>query len=319
MAAADVPGISFAFFDRSGVRWTYVSGVKSAASTEPVGANTVFEAASISKPVFAYLIQTLVTEGSFDLNRPLTAYMDPVPEVGYDARSALLTPEVLLSHQGGLPNWRTRINLEARSLGELFRPADTLRFVATPGDGYRYSGEGFVLLQRVVETHTRRGLDALARAGVFEPLSMTRSSFSFDTRAREDYALGHARDGRPDKWGLRATLASSTLHATAGDLARFGVRLAAGLASGDLAVLADPRVDVRASDGTRLRWGLGLGLLDTPTGRYVYHGGNNVIFMADFIYAVDQDVGYVLLTNSANGQAMIDALERRVFGRALGR
>jgi len=316
MSASGVPGISFALFDREGVLWEYVSGTKSAESSEPVGPRTVFEAASISKPVFAFMLQGMALEGAMDLTRPLVELVDPLPDLGYDARSALLTPELLLSHQGGLPNWRTRMNLDAVVYDELFGPADTLRFVSDPGERYLYSGEGFVLLQRVVEARTAKSLPELAAERVFVPLGMGRTSFAFDARAKEDFALGHSQDGRPDKWGLSVPLASSTLHTTGSDLARFGARLAAAISSGDpMAGIARPRVLVGERDGVRLSWGLGLGVVDTPEGRYVYHGGNNVIFIADFLYGVEEDLGYVLLTNSAKGEAMIEAVERRVFGR----
>jgi CubicO group peptidase (beta-lactamase class C family) len=319
MRAMEVPGISFAFFSSDSVLWEYVSGVKSTDSGEPVRSGTVFEAASISKPVFAVVLHGLAQDGVIDLRSPLVEYVDPVPGLEHDERSTLLTPEMLLSHQSGLPNWRTRINLDATQYDELFRPEDTLHFVANPAAGYRYSGEGFVLLQRVVEHLTSETLGSLAEARVFGPLGMTRTSFAFDARAEEDYALGHARDGQPDKWGLRASLASSTLHTTGADLGRFGVHLAAGISGGDLASLVEPRVQVADRDGTLLSWGLGLGVLDTSTGRYVYHGGNNVIFIADLIYSVEADLGYVLLTNSANGAEMVSALEDRVFGRRLRR
>ena len=61
------------------------------------------------------------------------------------------------------------------------------------------------------------------------------------------------------------------------------------------------------------------GVVTDGTRRYVYHGGNNVIFIADFIYGVEENLGYVLLTNSSNGQRMVEAVERRVFGRDIRR
>jgi CubicO group peptidase (beta-lactamase class C family) len=318
MLAEGVPGISFAFFNREGVLWEHVSGIKNMQTRELVGPETVFEAASISKAVFSLLLQSLASDGVLDLTRPLVDYVDPVPSLGYDPRSRLLTSQMLLSHQGGLPNWRTRINLDASTYGELFGPQDTLRFVADPGEEYRYSGEGFVLLQRVIEVVTAETLGSLAESRVFQPLGMPRTRFSFDEVAEQDHAVGHARDGKPNKFGLRVTLASSTLHTTAADLARFGARLAEGVSQrGDLAALIEPRVTVEEHDEARLSWGLGLGVIDTRTGRYFFHGGNNVIFIADFIYGVEEDLGYVLLTNSANGTAMVTAVEERVFGRRL--
>ncbi|MBX2822446.1 MAG: beta-lactamase family protein [Rhodothermaceae bacterium] len=320
MRTADVPGISFAFFSSEGVLFEYAQGVKGKGSREPVGAETVFEAASISKPVFAVLVQSLVEEGVIDVTRPLAHYVDPVPEVSYDTRSSALTPEMLLSHQGGLPNWRARINLEARTLDELFSVEDTLRFISDPGTAYGYSGEGFLLLQRVIEDLTSESLETLTAARIFDPLAMTRTSFSFNATAEKDYALGHSQDGQPNKFGLRASLSSSSLHTTAGDLARFGTYLANNIGiEGPLALLIEPVVSVDEKDDVRFSWGLGFGVVDTPTGRYIYHGGNNVIFIADFIYSLEEDLGYVLLTNSANGIEMVRPLEERVFGRWLWR
>lgn len=149
---------------------------------------------------------------------------------------------------------------------------------------------------------------------------MTRTSFSFNATAEKDYALGHSQDGQPNKFGLRASLSSSSLHTTAGDLARFGTYLANNSTrKGRLAPLIEPAVSVGEEKGMHFNWGLGFGVVDTPTGRYIYHGGNNVIFIADFIYSLEEDLGYVLLTNSANGIEMVRPLEERVFGRWLWR
>ena len=332
MADHGVPGVGFAVFDDGGLLYEHVSGLKSQAADDRIGAETAFEAASISKPVFAYVVFSLAREGVLELDAPLQALVSRVPELAYDARSSALTPRILLTHRGGLPNWRSRMDFDARSYSEMFPPGDTLRFVADPGTEYRYSGEGYVLLQRIVEEKTGKGLDELARERVFDPLGMARSSFLFDADVRRDYALGHDREGSPDKWELHLPLASSTLHTTAADLARFGAHLASEIqTAGPYSALAIPPESVDGAGDTAVGaigdaardverdWGAGLGLVTDGQSRYVYHGGNNVIFIADFMYGIDENLGYVLLTNSANGQRMVEAVERRVFGRVLRR
>jgi CubicO group peptidase (beta-lactamase class C family) len=212
------------------------------------------------------------------------------------------------------------MNFDARSHSELFATDDTLRFIVDPGTEYRYSGEGYVLLQRIVEERTGKGLNELARDRVFGPLNMTRSSFLFDAEIRRNYSLGHDREGSPDKWEIHLPLASSTLHTTASDLAKFGAHLASEiLQRGPYFPLATPAVTVEAVGDVERSWGLGLGIVTEGTRRYIYHGGNNVIFIADFIYGVEENLGYVLLTNSTNGQQMVEAVERRVFGRDVRR
>jgi CubicO group peptidase (beta-lactamase class C family) len=320
MVDAGIPGISFALFDDRGILFEYVGGVKSRATGEAIGTETVFEAASISKPVFAYIVLSLVRDGEFGLDQPLGSIISEVPEVAYDSRSEALTPRVLLTHQGGLPNWRSRLNFDAESFSALFGPQDTLRFVADPNSEYLYSGEGYVLLQRVVQERTGTDLTELAKVRVFDPLGMARTSFQFDSEMRLDYASGHDRGGNPDKWEIRLPLASSTLHTTAPDLAAFGVHLASQIqAGGPFSLLAEPAVGLDEAGQEDLSWGLGLGIVSNGSRRYVYHGGNNVIFIADFMYGVAENLGYALLTNSANGQRIIGAVEARVFGRTVGR
>ncbi len=315
-----VPGVAFAVFDDGGLLYEHVGGLKSQATLEPIDTETAFEAASISKPVFAYVVFSLARDGVLELDSPLQTLVPEVPELAYDPRSGTLTPRILLTHRGGLPNWRSRMNFAALSYSELFAPDDTLRFVADPDTEYRYSGEGYVLLQRIVEERTGKGLRELARERVFEPLGMARSSFLFDPGIRANYSLGHDGEGNPEKWEVALPLASSTLHTTASDLARFGAHLASEiLAGGQYSALGTLAVTIDEVDEVVRSWGPGLGVVTDETRRYVYHGGNNVIFIADFIYGVEENLGYVLLTNSSNGQRMVEAVERRVFGRDVRR
>jgi len=315
-----VPGIGFAVFNDGGLLYEHVGGFKSQATLEPIDMNTAFEAASISKPVFAYVVHSLARDGVLELDSSLQMLVTEVPELAYDPRSGALTPQILLTHRGGLPNWRSRMNFAARSYSELFATDDTLRFVVDPETEYRYSGEGYLLLQRIVEEITGRGLNELAGDRVFGPLAMTRSSFLFDAEIGRNYSLGHDREGSPSKWEVHLPLASSTLHTTASDLAKFGAHLASEiLERGPYSLLATPAVTVDAAGDVERSWGPGLGIVTDGTRRYIYHGGNNVIFIADFMYGVEENLGYVLLTNSANGQQMVGAVERRVFGRDVRR
>jgi len=320
MVEYGVPGFGFALFDDSGLLYEHIGGVKSQRTLELIDTNTAFEAASISKPVFAYVVRSLAREGVLDLDTSLRTLLPELPELAHDPRSDTLTPRLLLTHRGGLPNWRSRIQFGARSYAELFAPGDRLEFVMDPDTEYRYSGEGYVLLQRIVEELTGTGLPELARERVFAPLGMTRTSFLFDDETRRNYSLGHDREGHPDKWELHVPLASSTLHTTASDLASFGTHLATEiLTDGPYASLATPAVPVRTTGDLEHSWGPGLGIVTDGSHRYVYHTGNNIIFIADFIYGVEENLGYVLLTNSANGPEMVKAVEHRVFGRDLHR
>ena len=320
MAEHGVPGLSFAAFDDREVLYHHAAGYKNQETKEIVDTQTAFEAASISKPVFAYVVLTLVRDGIVDLDMPLSAFGLGLPELTHDVRFDILTPRMLLAHLGGLPNWRARINFQAKSYEQLFSPDDTLEFVVDPNTEYRYSGEGYVLLQQVIEHVTGKGLNELAGEIVFGPLAMARSSFLYDEHIRANDLQGHDRNLNPDKWEISLALASTTLHTTAWDLAAFGVHLASGIRRGDYcSAIADPAVTVDKTGSHEKRWGLGLGVVTDAHGTYMYHGGNNVIFIADFIYGFEENLGYVLLTNGANGAAIVESIEQRVFGKDVPR
>ena len=315
-----VPGYAFAAFDDREILHQRVAGYKNQDTKEAVDAETVFEAASISKPVFAYIVLTMARAGVLDLDAPFGTAEPVLEEFAHDERSASLTPRMLLAHLGGLPNWRSRINFGATKYEELFEPNDTLKFIADPDTEYRYSGEGYVLLQQVVERAAQRGLNALAEEMVFGPFGMTRSSFLFDDAMRTNASMGHDRDLRPDKWEISLALASSTLHTTAADLATFGIQMASGIRRGEYyAPLAEPAVAVASTGTWESSWGLGMGVVADGNGTYMYHGGNNVIFIADFIYGFEENLGYALLTNSANGRAMVEMVAQRIYGRQIPR
>src|SRR5215207_2383509 len=124
---ASVPGLGMAT-----VRGADVSvegfGVRRAGGTDRVTGDTVFEAASLSKPVFATIVMQLVGEGKIDLTRPLVEYM-PLPNPN-DERSKRITATHALSHSGGWRNWRNNL-----------QTALTADF--EPGERFSYSGEGY--------------------------------------------------------------------------------------------------------------------------------------------------------------------------------
>lgn len=143
-----------------------------------VTARTRFPAASLSKPVFGLAVHSLVQQGKLDLNRPLQDYVD----LGLEGTARKITALHVLTHSTGLPNWRFQPNLPLESAFE-------------PGTKWRYSGEGFVLLQRVVEKISAQPIAEHMRTAVLEPLGMTQSTFAWSPEVQKLAALGHDRQG----------------------------------------------------------------------------------------------------------------------------
>src|SRR6516162_9186526 len=203
MAKGAVPGLSIALIRDRTTYWVHSFGVRDAKSGQPVTEETIFEAASLSKPVFAYGVLKLVDQGKLDLDTPLTRYL-PKPYIDGDARLEKITARIVLSHRTGFPNWRGDGN-----------PL-TIHF--TPGERFSYSGEGFVYLAKVVEQVSGKPLNDYMTEAVFQPLGMKNSSYVW----RPDYdartATGHDADGKPTEL-VKPTeaLAASTLNTTAKD------------------------------------------------------------------------------------------------------
>ncbi|HEY2049936.1 MAG TPA: serine hydrolase domain-containing protein [Caulobacteraceae bacterium] len=164
---------------------------------------TVFEAASLGKPVFAYAVLKLADAGRLDIDAPLIGLAPALAEAG--EFGGTITARHVLSHTTGLPNWRS----EARPFQCHF----------PPGKRFSYSGEGYVCLQSAIERLTSEPLDAVARRLVFEPLGMSRSSYDAALSGAA-IAIPHDRDGPLQKIARKPNAASS-LHTTAEDYARF--------------------------------------------------------------------------------------------------
>ena len=162
MKDGDVPGLSIAFIRNGKVFWHRGFGVKNADTKEPVTDDTVFEAASLSKPVFAYAVMKLVESGKLDLDAPLTKYL-LVPDVEKDNRLNQITARRVLSHTTGFPNVRPG--------------GKPLQIYFTPGEKFSYSSEGINYLQMIIEHISGQALEEFMRKTVFEPLGMTSSSY----------------------------------------------------------------------------------------------------------------------------------------------
>ena len=145
----------------------------------PISHRTFFPAASLSKPVFAWAVQDLAKQGKIDLNRPLQDY---VADLGLEGTARKITALHVLTHSTGLTNWR-------------FQPNVPLASAFEPGTKWQYSGEGFVLLQRVVEKISGRPISEYMRTAVLEPLGMRQSTFAWSPEIKNVSALGHDRQG----------------------------------------------------------------------------------------------------------------------------
>src|SRR5580693_3747374 len=254
---ADVPGMSIALIRNGDLVWAGAFGVSNANTKKPVTSNTVFEAASLSKPVFAYAVLKLVDEGRLNLDTPLNKYLGNNYDVVNDKRIDLITARRVLSHTSGFPNWRDNDGTK------------TLLIHFTPGEKFSYSGEGMVYLSRVVEKITGMRFEAFMQKYALQPLGMTASSYIWRNRYDSLKAYRHdvlgALSGRnqPND-GKEDTLhddgnAAASLQTTPGDYAKFIIAVlnGTGLKKAIWQQMLTPQARVNPKHPP-IAWGLGI-------------------------------------------------------------
>jgi CubicO group peptidase (beta-lactamase class C family) len=315
MTEANIPGLSIALIRDSKVIWTRGFGVTNAETKAPVNDNTVFEAASLTKPVFAYAVLKLVDSGKLDLDTPLVKYLPGRYDVGDDPRLDQITARHVLSHTTGFPNWRPR--------GD-----KTLKMYFTPGDRFSYSGEGFVYLSKVVEQITGESQQAFIKRTVLDPLGLTssdvvwRNDYESLKTFTHDWVGGLSGRGKPDKPN-----AAASLQTTVNDYAKFVIAIlkGTGLKPATARLMLTPQTSVtlagafslNAPDAKRsqtVSWGLGWGLEKTEDRMAFWHWGDNGDTKAFVLADSKQKTGLVMFANSANGLSIINELVGSVMG-----
>ena len=286
--SADIPAISIAVINNSQILYSRPFGFKNIKTKVAIDQNTKFEAASLTKPILAYITLKLVDEGKLELDKPLYQYLE-YDDIKQDERYKLITARIVLNHTSGFPNWR-RMN-----------PDKKLDIKFTPGEKFSYSGEGYVYLQKVIEKIMGKRLDKVAKEKVFVPLKMNNSSLLLKNTA--NYAVGHTHDIKvKEKWKPEKANGASSLHTTANDYAKFLIAILKhqGVSEKSINEMLSPQISISETDST-LFWGLGFALENKGDETYFWHWGDNDIFRAFTIISKERKTGIVYFTNSMNG------------------
>jgi len=328
MDTAQLTGLEIGIVNLNNISYVKSYGFKNRAKNQLNDTNSCFYAASLAKPLFAYMVMQLVDEGKIDLDKPLYTYLPkPLPEydnykdLAGDDRWKLITARDCLDHTTGFPNWRE------------YNPHDNkkLEIFFTPGTHYAYSGEGIYLLQMVIETITGRNLEDLAQEKIFKPFDMSRTSYIWQPGFETDYAVGHDMNGDtiPKSKSSKPNAAGSMETAIA-DYTRFmaaamqGKRLTAAsykqMFSPQISIISKrefPSLDTNTTTDNKkvnLSYGLGWGLFTSPYGQAFFKEGHGDGWVHYVIGFPDKKFALVILCNDANGESIFKELVEKITG-----
>lgn len=317
-----VPGMSIAVVKDFKVEWARTYGVKDIETKEPVTAETLFQAGSISKPVAAMVALKRVQDGKITLDENINNKLRTwkLPENEFTAKKKV-TLANLLSHTAGLtvhgfPGYA--VDDKIPTLPQVLdgtQPANTaaVRVNMEPGTRFRYSGGGTTIAQLAIMDIEKKAYPQIATETVLRPLNMTNSTYSQPLPGdwRKKAASGHRGDGSTveGKIHIYPEMAAAGLWTTPTDLAKFAIEVQLSFAGRSNKILSrqltekmvTPFMEAGNPDNF-----VGLGFFVEMFGNSIYfgHGGADEGFRAQLLMHREKGYGAVVMVNSDNGQIL---------------
>jgi|GEM_PF-142283 len=314
----DVPGVAIALIEEGEVKWEQAFGYADLENEISLDLSHVFRVGSITKPVLAWGVMSLIEQGKVNLDDPIENHLTrwEFPESKFSSEE--VTIRRMLSHTAGLPG----------GIGGGFDPGERLpsleeilsgetgmsraEIIREPGSRFLYSNPGYVLLELLIEEVSGENFAGFARDEILLPLGMRSSTFSWDQDLQEKMATGYLLDGKPAPLEIDAAKGPGGLYSTIGDISRF---LLAGISPRGERVLGEDYLNLMFSPQTETTsfynlisdyYGLGYYLETLPTGESgISHGGQHTGWLTSFFGVPETGDGIVILTNSERSQHLI--------------
>jgi CubicO group peptidase (beta-lactamase class C family) len=321
MARLGVPGASVAVIHAGDIEWTKGYGVVTPGGAA-VTPTTLFQAASISKPVTAMAALKMVENGALALDRDINAYTKlwKLPRQ-YDDQPVTLRQ--LLSHTGGVtvhgfPGYAA--GKPVPTLAQILNgaaPANTrgVQSRGKPGGKWQYSGGGYEVVQYVLAERSGVGFTQLMRDTVLTPLAMKDSTFAQPLPAEllPRAALPHDAAGKPIAGGPHTypEQAAAGLWTTPTDLARFAIEMRRSAAGQSNVVLSQSMSNLMLTPVLN-NFGLGLQVEGAGQQQTFSHGGSNAGYQNMLVAYTERGDGVVVMTNGDRGGELAGAIVRAV-------
>jgi CubicO group peptidase (beta-lactamase class C family) len=317
-----VPSVSIAVIKDFKVALAVAYGVADAETGAPVTTRTMFQAASISKPVAAMVSLKAVKDGRFsldqDINTILKSWKLPV---GDFTKSGPVTPRTLMSHTSGMgdgfgfPGYSPEEPLPTlQQILDGLPPSNTraVRLDRAPLAGFEYSGGGVVLQQLALMDAVGKPFAQIARESVLDPLEMTNSTFEqpLPVARQAQAARAHNPDGARtnEPWHVYPEQAAAGLWTTPTDLAKLAIEVQLALQGRPSRVLSQTLAREMITPVGVGPYAVGFGIAKEGEGWYFEHSGGNYGFRCELVAHRTKGYGAVIMTNGASGNALMPQL-----------
>ncbi|WP_294245814.1 class A beta-lactamase-related serine hydrolase [uncultured Chryseobacterium sp.] len=297
-----IPTLGLGVIEKGKLTRIQVYGTLDGKTTAPF--NSLFNVASLAKPVTAMTVLRMASLGKWNLDEPLDAYWID-PDVAKDPRHKKLTTRIILSHQTGFPNWRWQ------------KKDHRLSFESDPGSKYGYSGEGYEYLRKAVENKFRKPLEVLAEEMVFQPLGMEDTGYIWNEKKyAERWVTGYDENGKPYET-VKNTKANAAddLVTSVEDYSKFliAVMTNALLSEAVGKEMKTPQVKTKKNK----YFGLGFEIYDLGNGEIALaHGGSDKGVNTLVVMLPATGKGLVIFTNVNDGYRIYGPLIDHYLGEA---
>ena len=310
------PGLSISIINNNKVEWSKSYGVKSKGSTEKINPETLFQVASISKPISALATLILVEKGSLSLDDPLNDYLKSWKVQDNEfTRNKEPCIRDLLSHSAGFTNGSVGDYLDTDSIPTLLealngtppseKPPVTIDF--EPGTKWRYSGGGYSVLQQLLIDHNDMDFMSYINNALFRPLNM---SHSFFQQPLSPSLSGYASKGHDEYgnivnggWTILPEMAAGGLWSTSLDLAKVIIEVNRSYLGSSNKIISKTMTREMLKK-QKADYGLGFQIEGQDYNITYSHSGSNEGYRSFFVGYPERKQGVVILTNSNAGDAL---------------